>query len=214
MFLTLALTGLRRCEVVALRWRDLNLLEGTLRVVESKSEEGERLVALSPTLARELSDHFAASRYRADRDYVFAHPDRGTPLETSKWYPAQFRAALAAAGITDYVRPHHDMRHTALTNLAATGASPLAVMGIAGHRSVSTTQRYLHLAGVVFRQDADALERRLLGETIASRASRLDEHRDRPEEGRDSLAVEAKLSAELSTELSAPETISGAPTQS
>jgi integrase len=139
---------------VRLRWRDLNLLEGTLRVVESKSEEGERLIALPPTLTRELADHFSGSSYKADRDYVFAHPDRGTPLETSKWYPDQFRKALAAAGITDYVRPHHDMRHTALTNLAATGASPIAVM-----------------ATVVFRDDANALERRLLGaRTTASQA--------------------------------------------
>jgi integrase len=171
VFLTLALTGLRRCEVVGLRWRDIDLLEGTLRVVVSKSEEGERLVAIPPTLTRELADHYAASNYKADGDYVFAHPERGTPLETSKWYPEQFRKALAVAGITDYVRPHHDMRHTALTNLAATGASPIAVMATAGHRSMATTNRYLHLAGVVFRADADALERRLLGaRTTASRS--------------------------------------------
>jgi integrase len=70
-----------------------------------------------------------------------------------------------------------DMRHTALTNLAAAGASPIAVMATAGHRSMQTTKRYLHLAGVTFQADADALERRLLGE--------------------------------LSTDLGAPETISG-----
>jgi hypothetical protein len=33
----------------------------------------------------------------------------------------------------------------------------------AGHSSMTTTKRYLHLAGVVFRDEADALERRLLG---------------------------------------------------
>jgi hypothetical protein len=41
------------------------------------------------------------------------------------------------------------MRHTALSNLAATGASP--------------TKGYLHLAGVVFRDEAAKLEARLLG---------------------------------------------------
>ena len=55
MFLTLALTGLRRSELERLRWGHVNLLEGTLRVVESKSEEGERLIALPPTLLRELT---------------------------------------------------------------------------------------------------------------------------------------------------------------
>jgi hypothetical protein len=55
------------------------------------------------------------------------------------------------------------MRHTAITNLAATGASPIAVMATAGHRSMSTTKGYLHLAGVVFRDESAALEQRLLG---------------------------------------------------
>ncbi len=137
------LTGLRRFELQALRWGHVDMLEGTLRVVESKSEEGERLIAIPPTLAAELADHYAGSHYRADSDYVFCHPERGTSLETSRWYPQQFRAALSAAGITDYIRPFHDARHAALTNLAATGASPIAVMATAGHRSMSTTRRYL-----------------------------------------------------------------------
>ena len=36
-------------------------------------------------------------------------------------------------------------------------------MARAGHRSMKTTNVYLHLAGVVFRDEAEALERRLLG---------------------------------------------------
>jgi integrase len=141
VFLTLMLTGLRRSEVERLRWRDLDLLEGTLRVVESKSEEGERLVALPPTLQKELADHYATAAFRADSDYVFGHPQRGTRLDGSKWYPQQFRKALTAAGISDYIRPFHDARHASLTNLAATGASPLVVMATAGHRSMATTRR-------------------------------------------------------------------------
>ncbi len=41
------------------------------------------------------------------------------------------------------------------------GASPIAVMATAGHRSMATTKQYVHLAGVVFRDDADALAQRL-----------------------------------------------------
>jgi integrase len=163
VFLTLALTGLRRSELERLKWGHVNLLDGTLRVVESKSEEGERLIALPPTLLRELADQYALTPFKADSDYVFAYPERGTHL-CDRWYREHFLAALAAAGITETVRTFHDMRHTALTNLAATGASPIAVMATAGHRSMQTTKRYLHLAGVTFQADADALERRLLGE--------------------------------------------------
>ena len=80
-----------------------------------------------------------------------------------EWYAGEFRAALAEAGIADHVRPFHDARHGALTNLAAAGVSLPAIMGIAGHRSPSTTKQYVHLAGVVFRDEAAALEQRMLG---------------------------------------------------
>ena len=76
--------------------------------------------------------------------------------------PRTARRGACEAGITDRVRLQ-DLRHAALTNLAATGASPIAVMATAGHRSMQTTKQYLHLAGVVFRDDADALSKRLLG---------------------------------------------------
>ncbi len=118
--------------------------------------------ALPPILARELEAHYQASTYRAGADYVFAHPTRGSKLE-HEWYAGEFRAALKAAGITEHVRPFHDARHAALTNMAATGASPIAVMATAGHRSMQTTKQYLHLAGVVFRDESAALEQRLLG---------------------------------------------------
>jgi integrase len=53
-FLTLMLTGIRRFELQGLRWRDVDLIESALRIRESKSEEGERAIALSPTLAEAL----------------------------------------------------------------------------------------------------------------------------------------------------------------
>ena len=161
VFLTFILTGLRRSELERTRWSHVNLVEGTLRVVESKSEEGERLIALPRPLVDELMAHFQASAYRSDDDYVFGDPAKGSRINV-KWFRREFDAALLAAGITDRVRIH-DLRHAALTNLAATGASPIAVMATAGHRSMQTTQQYVHLAGVVFRNESDALAARLLG---------------------------------------------------
>jgi integrase len=55
----------------------------------------------------------------------------------------EFRAALKRAGITDYVRPFHDARHASLTNGAAAGETPIALMARAGHRSMQTTKLYL-----------------------------------------------------------------------
>jgi integrase len=81
-----------------------------------------------------------------------------------------FAAALKAAGVEGYVRPFHDLRHTAITNDATAGASPAALMAKAGHGSMSTTQTYLHLAGVLFREEAEALARRLLGSEVSAEA--------------------------------------------
>jgi integrase len=160
-FLTLMLTGVRRFELQALRWCDVDLIRNVLRVRESKSEEGERSIALSPTLAEALWQHRRSSKFNGDDELVFGHPRRGSKLKC-EWYADEFRAALKAAGITDYVRPFHDARHASLTNGAAAGEKPLELMARAGHRSMATTNQYVHLAGVTFPEAAAALESRLL----------------------------------------------------
>jgi integrase len=162
IFLTLVLTGIRRRELQALRWADVDLLDGVLRVRASKTEEGIRSIALSPALVTALQDHYQQTPFKGDGELVFCHPERGT-VYREHVFADQFRAALAAAGIHDYVRPFHDLRHTALTNEAAAGSSPIALMAKAGHSDMKTTRIYLHLAGTVFREEAEALERRLLG---------------------------------------------------
>ncbi len=63
------------------------------------------------------------------------------------------------------MRPLHDGRHAAITNAAAAGTSPAALMARAGHSDLATTQRYIDLAAEVFRDEAALLERRLWGES-------------------------------------------------
>jgi integrase len=121
------LTGIRRFELRALRWRDLSLVENVLRVVESKSEEGERTIALSPLLVDALAAHYQRTGYKGDDHFVFCHPERGTKIRDT-WFAGELRAALRTAGITDYVRPFHDLRHSSLTNGAAAGEQPIALM--------------------------------------------------------------------------------------
>jgi integrase len=162
VFLTLVLTGLRRSELQALRWGDVDLVENVLRVRDSKSEDGRRSIALTASLAEALWQHRRKTAYQGDDALVFCHPDRGT-IYRAETFGEALTAALKAAGVAKTPRPFHDLRHTAITNDAAAGSSPIAVMAKAGHANMGTTQKYLHLAGVVFRDEADALERRLLG---------------------------------------------------
>lgn len=163
LFLTLVLTGIRRFEALALRWGDVDLLEGTLRVRDSKSEDGIRSIALSPRLAEALAEHWQRSPYQGNAEHVFVG-DSGNPYSATR-FAREFKAALKAAGVDGNVRAFHDLRHTAITNDAASGSNPIAVMTKAGHSDMKTTRRYMHLAGIVFRDEAAALERRLLGES-------------------------------------------------
>ena len=62
---------------------------------------------------------------------------------------------------------------TAITNDVLAGAHPTAIMAKAGHTNFDTTQRYIKLAGVVFREEAEAQERRLLGQPSTEFSTRL-----------------------------------------
>lgn len=110
VFLTLVLTGMGRFELQGLRWRDVDLVDNVLRIRESKSEEGERSIALSPPLAEALWQHRRQSAFKGEDELVFWHPKRGSKID-HEWYAAAFRAALTAAGVEGYVRPFHDLRH-------------------------------------------------------------------------------------------------------
>ena len=68
------------------------------------------------------------------------------------------------AKITDYVRPFHDGRHTSITNAAAAGVAPAALMARAGHSDFKTTQGYIDLAGETFREEAELAEEGMLGQ--------------------------------------------------
>jgi hypothetical protein len=132
----------------------VSLVQNVLRIVESKSEEGERTIALSPILVDALAHHYRRTAYKGDGDLVFCHPERGTRI-SDKWFADELRAAFGEARMAQVMeRPD--------VNGAAAGEQPIALMARAGHSSMATTKGYLHLAGVVFRDEADALERRLL----------------------------------------------------
>jgi len=95
-------------------------------------------------IAEELNQHYQRTAFKGDAGLVFCPPKRGTVYSKEIWTPL-FAAALKAAGIKDRVRPFHDLRHTAITLDAASGASEIAVMTKAGHASFATTRTYLAL---------------------------------------------------------------------
>jgi integrase len=175
IWLVLMGAGLRRGELLGLRWGAVHLADpdgAFLEIAETfvragidtpKSDAGERTVALGQRLASELFEHRVRTAFAGDDERVFCSPTKGTPFDVGR-YAGTFRLALAKAGIADYVRPFHDGRHTSITNAAAAGTPPAALMARAGHSDFKTTQGYIDLAGERFHEEAERLERRLWGE--------------------------------------------------
>jgi integrase len=162
-----AYTGLRPCELVALRVGRLDLLRGTVRVAEAAPEVAGRLEwggvktheARTVRLPRFLRDELAA--YLADRphgrdDLVFTAP-LGGPLRESKFVPGYFKPAARAAGLPATLR-FYDLRHSCASLLIREGASVKAVQKHLGHATASIT---LDTYGHLFPDELDALAERL-----------------------------------------------------
>jgi len=158
LFLTAAFTGLRRGELIALRWRDVDFERASIRVAGSyangqltapKSGHG-RVVPMVPEVATVLAQLGQRRDFVRDDDLVFPG-DLGTYLDGSA-LRRRFIAACERAGL----RPirFHDLRHTFGT-LAVRGAESIVeLQSWLGHAEVRTTMRYTH-----YREQADAAAR-------------------------------------------------------
>ncbi len=149
LYLTAAMTGLRKGELVALRWRDVDWTSGRIRVRQNytrgefgtpKSKRSTRSVPLTDEGAGELERLFQHSRWQGDDDLVFAHPETGGVVTKSN-VTRRMRAALKAAGLDDS-HVFHDLRHTFGTRMAAVGVPMRTLQEWMGHRDLATTQIY------------------------------------------------------------------------
>jgi integrase len=165
-------TGLRRGELLGLRWRDVDLTEATVTVRSAyvrgefttpKSRASRRVLEIGTRTLNALDQHRLRSAFRSADDLVFAHPEKGTPLDPAKLARKYLRPALAHAGITKPFRPFHDLRHTSLTHVAAAGNPQIYVQARAGHSQAAITERYMHAAQVAFPGAAERSEDRIFG---------------------------------------------------
>lgn len=130
----IALTGCRRCEITRLRWSEVDLEAGLLRLEHSKT--GPRAVPLGDQAIRLIAE----LKHAAKSDWVFPS-SRGTgPIVGIQkvWNDIRTRAGLPAVRL-------HDLRHSFASQAINGGASLYLTGAILGHRQSSTTQRYAHL---------------------------------------------------------------------
>ena len=134
-FRLLMLTGCRRNEILTLRWDDVDLEAGELRLRDAKT--GARWVALSPAATRVLA---ALSRF-PDNPWVITGSRVGGRLANlnAQWVVVRRRAGLEDVRI-------HDLRHSFASRALALGEGLTMIGKLLGHRQVQTTARYAHLA--------------------------------------------------------------------
>ncbi len=139
--------GLRPIELTALRAGEVDFAQQCL-LVPGKGEQ-QRLVPLTKKTASALRAYLEEDP-RNPSEHLFVSV-RGKPLTTTMlnlWFKKLCRGAgIEKAGLT--VR---NLRHTCLTLLLQEGADLMALKKLAGHKRISTTQRYLHVTQNQLRQ--------------------------------------------------------------
>lgn len=180
---TLALTtGARLGELLALRWKDIDLddkvlringtmqyIGGALSIQTPKTEGSRRAIALTSLgvdalrahRKRQAEERLAIGPDWEDGDLVFCTPIGG-PIDGRTLLRSDFYPLLARAGVPR-VR-FHDLRHSAATFLVSLGVPMAVVAQILGHSSIRVTgDTYSHVSVAMQRQamnDLDALLRK------------------------------------------------------
>jgi integrase len=180
LILFAAYTGLRPCELVALRVGRLDLLRCTARVVEAAVEVSRlewgpvktheaRIVRMPRSVAEEIAASLTARPH--DREALVFTAPRGGPLSRADFVKNYFKPAIRAANeaitrlpkdrrpapLPDGLR-FYDLRHTCASLLIAQGASVKAVQAQLGHATASIT---LDTYGHLFPSEMEALAERL-----------------------------------------------------
>lgn len=167
--------GLRRGEVLGLRWQDVDLNEGTLHVrrslqrlngtlilAETKTDKSYRRVPLPRVCIASLKEH--RERQQKERaeaevwldewDLVFT-TKHGTPIEPRNLL-RHFQNLCEKLGLPRL--RFHDLRHTCASLLLAQGVDLPIVKETLGHAAIQTTMLYTHVAPMLQRKAADRMD--------------------------------------------------------
>ena len=165
MLAVLVFGGLRLGELLALRWRDVDLAAGRLYVADAKTEAGVRHVELLPALREILTTYKAGCLRTGPDDLVFA-TSRGRRFSRDNFRDRVFSRAVEIADearlavdlppLPEGLSPHK-LRHTCCSLLFVCGYELPRVMAMLGHADKDVTLRiYAHV------MDTDGGERERL----------------------------------------------------
>ena len=142
-------TGMRRGEMLSLRWEQVDFNREAIQLLWTKSGKA-RSVPMNSVLREVIWELRETS---GGSEYVFPNSITSMPLKDIK---NAFRAAMKDAKIEGF--RFHDLRHTAGTRMADAGVPITAIADILGHADVRTTMRYAHATEEAKRRAVGALE--------------------------------------------------------
>ncbi len=174
MFVMAVTTGMRQGELLALKWEDLDLDEGIVRVRRTLSLDGRKIIFSPPKTAkgrrsvgltgpsveclrkhRALQNREKAS-WTGDLGLVFPNTD-GAPRSSRGYLTEILRSILKENGLPS-IR-FHDLRHTCATLLLSKNVHPKLVQEMLGHATISITlDTYSHFLPSMMRGAISAME--------------------------------------------------------
>lgn len=149
IFIALLWTVSRLSEIRLLRWEDIDLRAGTIRIQQGKSGTA-KVVPIADELRADLD-----SRPRGFGSMLVYPSPRGDAY-TRKEVQHAFAAYRVAAGLRRELTPH-SLRHTALSWMGIAGCSPQEMQRLAGHASLTMTMKYVHLRASHLKGGLDAM---------------------------------------------------------
>lgn len=142
-------TGLRLSEMIDLKWKDINLMTGQLKVVQGKGSK-DRILWLSETTIDILSEWKERQFSQVQKaEYVFTNRD-GKQLKDRDVREMVVTYAKKA-GITKQIGPH-TLRHSFGTDLLRDSKNIRMVQKALGHADLSSTMIYTHIVDDEFEE--------------------------------------------------------------
>ncbi len=172
LFMTAVMTGMRRGELIAIKWGDVDFRSSQIivrravyrgRFVSPKSRRSQRRIMMPLILSNELRRHKLMNGQNS-LDLVFTNRD-GNLIDPDNLVRREFYPALENAGLRR-IR-FHDLRHTYVSLLLSQGENIKFVQSQLGHASAKTTlDRYGHLMPNLEYGAAKRLENAVFGNSV------------------------------------------------
>lgn len=140
-------TGMRKSELLNLKWRYVSFRDRMIFIRNSKNNES-RVVPINKIVYNTFR-----KLYNHENEYVF-HTKKGNPYKEIK---TGFVAARKRAGIKDF--RFHDLRHTFASYLAMSGWNLQTIQRLMGHKDFKMTLRYSHLSRSHLQEAVNSLEK-------------------------------------------------------